>query len=236
MGKLGNAVKAGQTAIELGRNVQGLAGAASEFRSADKKDLGRKAGRNLYNEGADTGKTMGKTWLKTFEVVPRLVCRGLQFIFAIIACGYYGGKGFSPEWAFAIIVAGLSAATAVFFLAAATLGAVPYVGSKLKLLKTYRAFAWDLVLCVSWLVVFAIFAGIFLKRDNDNPYKDTNTRLMKIAVWMDLVNAIFWLVSGVYGAMKTFLGEKADLLTDKMGQKVFEKKKTSAKEVYAESV
>ncbi|KAF6814436.1 hypothetical protein CMUS01_12653, partial [Colletotrichum musicola] len=38
------------------------------------------------------------------------------------------------------------------------------------------------------------------------------------------VNAILWLVSGVYGCLKTFLGERADRLSDKVGQKLFEKK------------
>ncbi|KAH6894641.1 hypothetical protein B0T10DRAFT_258236 [Thelonectria olida] len=246
MGKLGDALKTGQSAIELGRSAQGLAGAASEFRAADKKELGRKAGRHAFNEGADKGKTVGKTWLKTFETVPRLICRGLQFLFAIIACGFYGNRvqaddkaddGFSPEWLFAIVVAGASATTAILFVALTPLGAIPYFGSKLKLVKTYRAFAWDLILFVAWMVVFGIFAGIFLKRDSDDPYKGSSTSLMKVAVWIDLVNAILWLVSGVYGGCKTFLGDKADEMSEKMGQKLFEKKKGQAKEASdAESV
>ncbi|KAF7555647.1 hypothetical protein G7Z17_g2013 [Cylindrodendrum hubeiense] len=246
MGKLGSAIKAGQTAIELGSNAQNLANAANEFKSADKKELGRKAGTHAFNEGAETGKTVGKTWLKTFEVVPRLVCRGLQFLFAIIACGFYGNRvdadrkahdGFSPEWIFAITVAGSSAITAILFIAATPLGAIPYVGSKIKLFKTYRAFAWDLILFTTWIIAFGIFAGIFLKRDSDHPYKGSSTGMMKTAVWVDFVNVLLWLTSGVYGAIKTFLGDKADELQDKMGQKIFKGKKTPEKEgEYAESV
>ncbi|GJC88503.1 hypothetical protein ColLi_11341 [Colletotrichum liriopes] len=246
MSKFGNALKAGQTVVELGRNVQGLAGAASEFRAADKGEMGRKAGRGVFNEGAETGKTMGKTWLKTFEVVPRLVCRGLQFLFALIACGFYGNRvdadskdddGFSPEWILAITVAGASAVTAVLFVAATPLGALPFIGSRIKIFKTYRAFAWDLILFIAWIVVFGIFAAIFLKRDSEDSYKGSKTGVMKVAVWIDLVNAIFWFVSGVYGCIKTFLGDKADQMTDKMGQKLFEKKQAPAKEAdYAESV
>ncbi|GKT64086.1 uracil phosphoribosyltransferase [Colletotrichum tofieldiae] len=246
MSKFGNALKAGQTVVELGRNVQGLAGAASEFRAADKGEMGRKAGRGVFNEGAETGKTMGKTWLKTFEVVPRLVCRGLQFLFALIACGFYGNRvdadskdddGFSPEWILAITVAGASAVTAVLFVAATPLGALPFIGSRIKIFKTYRAFAWDLILFIAWIVIFGIFAAIFLKRDSEDSYKGSKTGVMKVAVWIDLVNAIFWFVSGVYGCIKTFLGDKADQMTDKMGQKLFEKKQAPAKEAdYVESV
>ncbi|KAJ0164459.1 hypothetical protein CTA2_946 [Colletotrichum tanaceti] len=253
MGNFGNALKAGQTAVELGRNVQGFAGAAADFRAADKGELGRTAGRGVFNEGAETGKTMGKTWLKTFEVVPRLVCRGLQFLLALVACGFYGnrvdadrkdegggggGSGFSPEWILAVAVAGASAVTAVLFVAATPLGAIPFVGGRIRIFKTYRAFAWDLVLFVAWIVVFGIFAAIFLQRDgDDDPYKGSSTGAMKAAVWVDLANAIFWFVSGVYGCIKTFLGDKTDRMTDRIGQKLFEKKQEPAKEAnYAESV
>ncbi|KAK7420748.1 hypothetical protein QQX98_002552 [Neonectria punicea] len=245
MNKFGSAIKAGQTAIELGQNVHGLAGAASEFRAADKGELGRKAGRHAFNEGAETGKTMGKTWLKTFEVVPRLVCRGLQFIFALIACGFYGHRvdqdreredGFSPEWYLALIVAGASAITSLVFVAATPIGAIPYVGSKIKITKTYRAFVWDLILFISWIVVFGIFAGIFLHRDSEDKYKGSTTGPMKVAVWVDLVSSLLWFASGVYGCLKTFLGEKADQMTDKMGKKLFDKKAAADKNAYAESV
>ena len=246
MAKLTSALKAGQSAIELGRSAQGLAGAASEFRNADKGDIGRRAGRHAFNEGAETGKAAGKTWLKTFEVIPRIICRGLQFIFAIIVCGFYGNRvdadrkaedGFSAEWIFALIVAGLSAVTAVLFVAATPLSAIPILGSRMKLFKTYRAFAWDMMLFIAWIVVFGIFAGIFLKRDSEDSYKGSKTGVMKTAVWFDFINALFWLVSGVYGCVKTFLGDKADQMTDKVGRKMFEKKqKTPEKEAAYDSV
>lgn len=246
MGKLDIALKA----VELGRSAHGIAGAANDFRTADKSDLGRQAGHHAFNHGAETGKQVGKTWLKTFEVIPRLICRGLQFLFAIIACGFYGNRvdadrkaddGFSPEWIFAILVAGLSAVTAVLFVVAVPISALPFIGSKLKITKTYRAFPWDATMFIAWIVVFGIFAGIFLGRESDEPYKGASTGAMKTAVWIDLVNAIFWLVSGVYGGVKTFLGDKVDTLTDKAGSKLFSKKKAAANKemelnAYAESV
>lgn len=248
MGKLDKALKAGQVAIELTNNAKTVAGVASSFKAADKSELGRAAGRHAFNEGAGVGKTAGKSWLKTFEVIPRLVCRGLQFLFAIIACGFYGnrvdaeskaGDGVSAEWIYAVMVAGLSAVTAVLFVAATPLGAIPVIGSALKLFKTYRAFAWDMILFIAWIVTFGIFAGIFLKRggEDEDRYKGSNTSAMKAAVWIDFVNAILWIVSGIYGATKTFLGDKMDEATDKAGHKLFSKKKSTGKaDVYAESV
>jgi hypothetical protein len=244
MSKMDLAMKA----IELGKSAHGLAGTAQDLRNADKGELGRQAGRHVYDQGTDAGKEVGKTWLKTFEVIPRLVCRALQFLFAIIACGFYGNRvdadrkaddGFSPEWIFAILVAGLSAVTAVLFVIAAPISAIPFIGSRIKITKTYRAFPWDATLFIAWIVVFGIFAGIFLNRDSDEPsYKGSSTTAMKTAVWIDFVNALLWLVSGVYGAVKTFLGEKVDSLTDKAGSKLFSKKQPANKEMenYAESV
>lgn len=247
MGKLNTAIKLGQTAVQAGRTAQdvhtttkNLHATATELRAMDKRDLGRAAGQTAYTEAASTGKTVGKTWLKTFEVVPRMVCRGLQFLFALIACGYYvnaNSKGGAALWLFAITISGLSAATAALFALATPLAAIPFIGGKLKVVKTYRAFAWDLALFVCWLVAFGVFAGIFLHRDNADVFKGVKPAPMKIAVWVDLVNALLWLASGVYGALKTFLGEQADRATERLGEKMFAKKATSAKEAgYAESV
>ncbi|CAI4214430.1 unnamed protein product [Parascedosporium putredinis] len=184
MGKLTTAIKAGQTAVELTQNAKSLADTASSFKSADKGVLGRAAGRQAFNEGADIGKTAGKSWLKTFE------------------------------WIFALLVAGGSAITAALFLLAA-----PF-------------------LFIAWIVVFGLFAGLFLGRDSgeDEEYKGSNTRAMKIAVWVDFVNSLLWFASAVYGCIKTMLGNKVDRMTDKAGQKMFSKKQAPSKDNYAESV
>ncbi|KAK7179227.1 hypothetical protein DPSP01_011774 [Paraphaeosphaeria sporulosa] len=250
MGKLGTAIKLGQTAAQHARTAQdlhatskNLHATATELRGMDARDVGRAAGHTAYTQGADTGKTVAKTWLKTFEVVPRLVCRGLQFLFALIACGFYVGANSNEGaavWLFAITISSLSAATAVLFALATPLAAIPFIGGKMKLVKTYRAFAWDLALFVCWLVAFGVFAGIFLHRDNGDVFKGAKPAPMKAAVWIDLLNAVLWLVSGVYGAVKTFLGDKADAVTDKLGDKMFKKREVGAgpgKEAgYAESV
>ena len=218
-------------AVEMGKSASHLAGVAEDLRTADKSELGRKAGRHAFNTGADAGKEAGKTWLKTFEVIPRFICRGLQFLFAIIVCGFYGNRvdserrdddsGFSVEWMFALLVAGFSAVTAIFFVVVVPLSALPFIGSRLKITKTYKAFVWDAILFVAWIVVFGLFAVIFLGRDSDDKFKGASTGAMKTAVWVDLVNAILWLSSAVYGAVKTILGEKVDGLINKADGKLF---------------
>ncbi|OAR01929.1 hypothetical protein LLEC1_02390 [Akanthomyces lecanii] len=195
MGKFASALKAGQTAAQFANDANNARNAANDFRKADKRQMGRDAGRYAFSEGANTGKTMGKTWLKTFEVIPRIVVRTLQFILALVAVGFYGHR-------------------------------------------THRAFAWDASLWIAWLVVFGIFAGIFLKRKSDEPYKGAGVGAMKTAVWVDLVNAILWMGSAGYGCCKTFLGRKVDEASDKVGNKLFSRKGGNAHEMknYPESV
>ncbi|EGX90637.1 hypothetical protein CCM_07057 [Cordyceps militaris CM01] len=233
MVQLTSILKAGRTAAKFANDANTARAAANDFRQADKAQMGRDAGRMAFSEGANTGAAMGKTWLKTFEVVPRLVVRGLQFVFALVAVGFYGHRvdadrkaerAIAPEWLFAVVVCGLSALTAVAFVLAATAGAIPVVGGFLKMLKTHRAFGWDATLWIGWLVVFGMNAGIFLKRSADDPYKGASVRVMKVAVWVDLVNAVFWMLSAAYGCIKTFLGAKVDAASEKVGNKLFSKK------------
>lgn len=184
------------------------------------------------NTGIGYGKKAATAPLKAYENIPRWVVRGLQFVLGLVIVGLYGhrvdkqhraaeengGSHFSPEWVFGLIVAGLSCITAVAFAVAAPFGAVS------NRCKTARLFSWDLTLFLLWIVVFGIFAGIFLHRDNDDSYKGSSTVVEKGAVWVDLVNAILWLVSGTYGFVKTFMSGKVDTLGDKVTGKVFGKK------------
>ncbi len=160
--------------------------------------------------------------------MPRWVARGLQFLFALIIAAVYGhridadrraGTRQSPEWVFGVAVAGLSCITAVTF---ALIAPLSLVSAKFR---TYRLYAWDLSLFLLWIVVFGIFAGIFLKRPDDDDYKGASTAPMKAMVWLDLVNALFWLFTGAYGGIKTCLGNKVDGVGGRITGKLFGRKK-----------
>ncbi|KKY35717.1 putative uracil phosphoribosyltransferase [Diaporthe ampelina] len=180
------------------------------------------------NTGISYGRKAATAPLKAWENIPRLVVRGLQFVLGLVIVGLYGHRvdeqrraedaSLSPEWVFGLVVAGLSCVTAVAFAAAAPFGAVS------NRFKTARLFSWDLTLFLLWIVVFGIFGGIFLHRDGDDSYKGSSTAVEKGAVWVDLVNAILWLVSGTYGFVKTFMSGKVDTLGEKVTGKVFGKK------------
>ncbi|KAI2640069.1 hypothetical protein GGS21DRAFT_504910 [Xylaria nigripes] len=149
-----------------------------------------------------------ETWL-------RLVGRALQLIFAIVVIGLYGsrvhsdhkaGNAQAVQWVYALGVASISAITAIIF-------AIPQ-----PFVRTARLFVWDFVLAVLWIAVLGIFAVIFLPMPRDDAhkwYQNTRVSTMRHAVWIDLVNVIFWLGTGGYGCFRTFVSRKVDEKMDK---------------------
>lgn len=152
------------------------------------------------------GKGAASKQLYIYETWARWAARALQFVFALVVIGLYGnrvdhdrkaGDPQSPAWVYAVVVAGLSCVTCVIY-------AIP-----LPFLKIHRLFAWDLLLFILWIAVFGVFAGLFLK-NTDDEYQGTSVKVMKNAVWIDLVNCIFWLLTGLWGCFRTFVGRKVD--------------------------
>ena len=136
--------------------------------------------------------------LAWYEQMARWVARGLQFLFALVVTAMYArrvdvdrraGEPQSVEWVFAVTVGGLSCVTSLFYC-------VPL------LVSPPRFYYWDLVLFVLWIATFGTFAGHFLKRESGDEYEGVSVRLMKTAVWLDLINCIFWLVTGLYGCVR----------------------------------
>ncbi|PSR75849.1 hypothetical protein BD289DRAFT_346633, partial [Coniella lustricola] len=171
------------------------------------------------NVGYAAGTKAATAPLRAWENIPRLAVRGLQFLLALIIVGIYGvrvGHGrsdsadASPAWWFGMMVGVLSCISALILAFTAPLGMFS------DRFKTHHLFGWDLVFFLLWIIVFGIFEGIFHDRSSDNPYKDSSTAVEKSAAWLDLVNALLWLVSGVYGGIKTWLGRRRDALKDRV--------------------
>lgn len=151
---------------------------------------------------------------KKFEIIARWIVRGIQLIFALIVIGFYGhrvdqdrkaGNPQSAAWVFAVITAGLSSIASVVY-------SVPFIDSP-------RLWSFDLFLFILWIATFGTFAGIFLKRESGTKYEDTSVRAMKVAVWLDLVNCIFWLCTGIYGCLRTRCGAWFDKKLDRLFKK-----------------
>ncbi|KAK7749331.1 hypothetical protein SLS62_008182 [Diatrype stigma] len=170
--------------------------------AADGSSSSSRAG--LTNAGVGVAKTVAKGSIKKFFASPlmwlRFGGRGVQLVFALVVCGFYGsrvggdhadGRAQAPAWCYALFVGAASA------VAAAAL-AVPFW-------KTHKLFAADALLSLLWVVVFGTFAAKFLHiSDEDKARYDADgdhvsVGAMKTAVWLDLLNAVFWLLTAVYG-------------------------------------
>lgn len=177
---------------------------------------------------ADSGFAYGKKTatapLRIYENIPRLVVRGLQFILGIVIVGIYGERvhkgredasDASAAWVFGLIVSVAACITALIFAVVAPFGTVS------RRFKTHRLFGWDLTLFVLWITAFGVFAQIFLHRDDDDgSYKGSSTDVEKGAMWLDLANSLLWLISGVYGSVKVFVGGKVDSVGGRLTGKV----------------
>lgn len=62
-------------------------------------------------------------------------------------------------------------------------------------------FVWDALLFILWIALFGLFGKMYIHADAQG---DGGITRMKHAVWIDLVNALFWLVSAggmaIYGS------------------------------------
>ncbi|XDG05133.1 hypothetical protein ABKA04_004748 [Annulohypoxylon sp. FPYF3050] len=164
------------------------------------------------------GKGAATKQIYIYETWARWAARGVQFILAIIVIGLYGhrvdvdrraGNPQAAGWVYALFVAGVSCFTCLVY-------AIPNPFSRTQ---PHRLFAWDLILFVLWIALFGTFAAIFLKRDGGD-YEGTSVALMKCAVWVDLVNALLWLCTGLYGCFRTFVGRKVNNKIDHYQNKV----------------
>ncbi|KAI9047005.1 hypothetical protein LZ554_009079 [Drepanopeziza brunnea f. sp. 'monogermtubi'] len=126
----------------------------------------------------------------TPSYIAHSIFRIVQMALALTVCGLYGvdlhrarqaGKYSDGKWVYAEITGALAAATAVAYL-------IPRAS------RVPSVFVGDSVLFVLWIALFGLFGEMYLGED---PEGNADVRRMKRAVWVDLVNALLWLVSSV---------------------------------------
>ncbi|KAI0458487.1 hypothetical protein F5B21DRAFT_459894 [Xylaria acuta] len=121
----------------------------------------------------------------------------VQFVLAIVVIGLYGtdldrarkaGVYADGKWVYAIVVASLSAVTAILYL-------FPFF------LRFAAVPVWNVVLFILWIVLFAVFGSLYIHED---PEGNGDIQRMKNAVWIDLINALLWLIGTVAAACYWF--------------------------------
>jgi len=126
----------------------------------------------------------------TLGYIAHSVFRIIQLVLALTVCGLYGvdlhkankeHKYSDGKWVFAEVTASFSAVTAVLYL-------IPFMS------RVPFAFAWDLILFILWISLFGLFGNMYIKEHAEG---DSGVQRMKNAVWVDLVNALLWLISAI---------------------------------------
>ncbi|PHH64209.1 hypothetical protein CDD81_4823 [Ophiocordyceps australis] len=116
----------------------------------------------------------------------------LCFVLAITVCGLYGTdlnrashvhKYADSKWVYAVVVGALSAVTCVVYFIPFTLRHASFIAA-----------AWNAILFILWIAVFGVFGSLYIK---EKPEGDGGIQRMKSAVWVDLVNALLWLISAI---------------------------------------
>ncbi|PHH87033.1 hypothetical protein CDD83_9404 [Cordyceps sp. RAO-2017] len=124
-----------------------------------------------------------------------LAFSGLYFVcfaLAVTVCGLYGRdlnrarlehKYADSKWVYAVVVGGLSALTSLVYL-------IPLVFRRAGV----AAVGWNFLLFVLWIAVFGLFGAMYIRERDEG---DSDIKRMKSAVWVDLVNALLWLISSL---------------------------------------
>ncbi|OHF03361.1 hypothetical protein CORC01_01414 [Colletotrichum orchidophilum] len=113
-----------------------------------------------------------------------------QLVLAVTVCGLYAvdlnrarseGSYTDGKWVFAVVVGALSAVTALLYF-------IPFI------LRFAIVWIWDVILFILWIALFGLFGNMYIK---ENAEGDSGIQRMKNAVWVDLANALLWLISAL---------------------------------------
>ncbi|KAI1915227.1 hypothetical protein LOZ64_003579 [Ophidiomyces ophidiicola] len=140
--------------------------------------------------------------------------RFFQFVFAIAVIGLYAqdverarkaGISMSPlsKWIYATVIGSISSIAAILYLLLPC--AIQRPLSSFRMLQL-PCFAFDSLLSVLWLVLFGIFAKLYIKVDYRD---DAGLRRMHHAVWVDLTNLCFWLATTMWCGLRWWRGDRA---------------------------
>jgi len=126
-----------------------------------------------------------------------LIClRFVQFALALTVCGLYGvdlnnarkqKKYVDSKWLYAEIVGAIAAFISLIYM-------IPFK----SILDIPFAFVIDVVLFVLWIAVFGVFGKLYI---GTNPQGDAGQIRMHHAIWVDLTNALLWLVTAALMAV-----------------------------------
>ncbi|EAS31253.3 uncharacterized protein CIMG_06732 [Coccidioides immitis RS] len=149
--------------------------------------------------------------------------RFLQFVFGIAVIGLYAQDvnharrsglpmNSVSKWIYATVIGSLSSITAIIYILLPCAAHRPL--SSFRVLQL-PCFAFDSLMFVLWLVVFGIFAKMYISKDYK---KDADLKRMHHAVYVDLINLSFWMITAVWCGLRWWRGDRAAKQAEKNEQ------------------
>ncbi|KNG84580.1 hypothetical protein ANOM_007895 [Aspergillus nomiae NRRL 13137] len=141
-----------------------------------------------------------KTRLKAHS---QLLLHFLELVFGLTVVGLYGrdvraahknGDAQNAKWVYALVTGALGAGTGLVYLGyGVVMVKLDKLGRERRMVGSLGRLAWGFVLVVLWLVVFGVFGGMYIGVHGEGSEEEVEkTKRMRHAVWVDLVNLVFW--------------------------------------------
>jgi len=161
-----------------------------------------------FIDGAVRGSGGGALLSTIFETGLRF----LQLIFGVAIIGLYAqdidkgrkaGAAADPRWIYATVVSTVASLSALIYMVLSVV-----MGRALSSIRGLHlpTFIYDCILCILWLTLFGIFAKMYVPK---NSAGNNNIERMKHALWVDLINLGFWILTATWCGLRWWRGNKA---------------------------
>ncbi|KAE8349158.1 hypothetical protein BDV28DRAFT_163830 [Aspergillus coremiiformis] len=149
----------------------------------------------------------------SFKAYVELILYFLELVFGLTVIGLYGrdvhaarkhGDPQNAKWVYALVVGSLGASTGLVYLGYGMIMAkLGRLARERKVVVSMVKLGWGGVLVILWMVVFGVFGGLYIGVYGEGKDQDVGkTTRMRHAVWVDLVNLVFWIGTTVVEGLR----------------------------------
>ncbi|KAB8213914.1 hypothetical protein BDV33DRAFT_209775 [Aspergillus novoparasiticus] len=143
----------------------------------------------------------------------QLLLHFLQLVFGLTVVGLYGrdvraahknGDAQNAKWVYALVTGVLGAGTGLVYLVyGVVMMKMGKLGRERMVVGSLGRLGWGFVLVVLWLVVFGVFGGLYIGVYGEGSEEEVEkTKRMRHAVWVDLINLVFWVAGMVIEGLR----------------------------------
>lgn len=114
------------------------------------------------------------------------------------------GDAQNAKWVYALVTGVLGAGTGLVYLGyGVVMMKMGKLGRERMVVGSLGRLGWGFVLVVLWLVVFGVLGGLYIGVYGEGSEEEVEkTKRMRHAVWVDLVNLVFWVAGMVIEGLR----------------------------------